>query len=118
MIKTVSLETAKKLKEAGFRKDTYFFWNLDLELNWYIQPVQGLFKSPTTDELLEELHTAHITLGNLMFKKVIRKKVIKYQCQYGNQDQSPFFENESLHEALASMWLWLKAEGLLKGDGE
>ncbi len=122
--KTVSLETAKALKENGFKQDSYFFWARRAYIingghykhAIFISDEHGnidKISAPTTDELLEELPTAHEHLGNLMFKKVIRKKIVKYKCCYGNQDSSPHFENESLSEVLSQMWLHLKKEGII-----
>lgn len=121
-VKTVSLETAKLLKESGFPQFTHMCFALENKggQNWEYELMPNHFQAelefigaPITDELLNELPTAHERLGNLMFKKVIRKKVVKYQCTYGNQDESPSFEDESLPEVLAKMWLYLKKENLL-----
>lgn len=110
MIKTVSLETAKKLKDAGFRQDTEIFFNKGGK---YIA-------APTTDELLDELPD-HIVIDNRQFggdkrnsigTLVIGNPNYIFNVQY-RPDISPCFKNESFPEALAQMYLFLAKEGLL-----
>lgn len=119
MIKIVSLETAKLLKESGFRQDTLFSWSRTHVENPYIlgvgvlQPWETLDKehcisSPNTDELLEELPIG-ITIEKYSSKGEIRFCVREVETRVNHSSH-----NESLPEALASMWLWLKSEGLLE----
>lgn len=136
MIKTVSLEIAKALKDAGFRQDTAFHWYgggaYRTELCYGMLKVGGIameildkdmfnYAAPTTDELLDELP-----------KEVNRESMcyhlrIAFGNDYGNnvfylgyeEDEEyyldcPLTENKSLSEALAQMYLWLKKEGLIK----
>lgn len=90
IIQTVSLKTAKELKEAGFKQKTIYFWMVnprpisertksEMEAFLTIEGESRNFKdercsAPTTDEILMELPV----------------------------------------EALAQMWLWLKKGGLLE----
>ncbi len=130
-IKTVSLKTARLLKEAGFRQDSEYAWMWledettdDLEdkhilLHLYEIEHMALdrvfYSAPTTDEILAELP----------------KKILTYNLRIGcGESYNPFYvkfvddedvyighpmiENESLPEVLAAMYLWLKKEGLLK----
>lgn len=128
MTRTVSLETAKQLKEAGFSQDSPFNWveysseympkvffsEYGLDTVRYIK----ICSAPTTDELLEELP---ITIpyfdkqGNLGMCKHEKGYSVYYEVENDYEKSSIFnvFVNESLPEALAQMWLWLKKEGLL-----
>lgn len=131
MIKTVSLETAKKLKEAGFRHGTYLCWTTwseyasmgigtDLGPYYRMQGYQDFIldwvSAPTTDELLEEL-PYRITRENYIAELWIHKNSSDYVVCYTGQPHTDnkYFENESLPEALASMWIYLKQQDLLKG---
>lgn len=99
MIKTVSLDTAKLLKEARFP-----------QMCQYGEPVtkkgvHEVFDKPTTDELLEELPYAIN----------INKGPFEYRVSYhivARVDNINFLD-KSLPEALAQMWLFLKKENLL-----
>ncbi len=59
---TVSLETAKKMKEAGWKKNTWFYYefhklNYQLHRNYFTKkkvPVSPL-NAPTVQEILDEL---------------------------------------------------------------
>jgi hypothetical protein len=122
MIKTVSLETAKALRNAGFRQDCWYFWG-ENDNGFCLHPatdepyalVGKWFAAPTTDELLEELPkwfqwqnyaaTLHIMVGT-EFKWLISYRSTKH-VPHSTLDKE-------LSEALAQMWLWLKKEGLLK----
>lgn len=137
MIKTVSLETSKALKEAGFRQDTSYFWytgyeprgpiyfKTDLHLMniKYIHHSNG-FASPTSDEILEELPSSIIWNSTEPYGLRIEKDSDKYvtvwyyrenHCGESSLDK---FGSESLPEALAQMYLWLSKEGLLKGSND
>ena len=111
MIKTVSLETAKLLMDAGFPQNTCQMRNM-LLLQSDIQYYQCAL--PTTDELLEEL-PYRIVGEHYILELVIFKNSGDYTIGYkGKPDTSnAWVENESLPEALANMWLRLKKEGLL-----
>jgi len=134
MIRTVSLETAKLLKENGFRQDSYHFYYPILEhevrmvkepyeravsfptgktLRWelamgYEEDYCGndvdKIAAPTTDEFLEELPAG---------------TSIRKQFSLGFEVWNPYiksgrlFINESLPEALAQCWIYLKKEGFL-----
>lgn len=135
MIKTVSLETAKLLRDAGFPHRSSFSWCVHAhtaggDTSHIVWDGQGLTSCgtqylkvycPTTDELLEEL-PGIITLkgkgfGNSVETKcvlVMGKKVNgEWRISYRNQIAHVSREDESLPETLAQMWLWLKNKGLL-----
>lgn len=131
-VKTVSLETAKALKDAGFRQDTYFYWNhvmvnnrgkLEWQLDYRKIGDRNNIPAPTTDKLLEEL-PCQFKYGGAWFDLQITKWPKEYKVQYVEfyfnddnlleiSDSLCEFKVESLPEALAQMWLWLKKEGLL-----
>lgn len=132
MIKTVSLETAKLLKENGFRQDTHF-WHSERK---YKRPDEenkvisssyighgvhaksrNIYAAPCTDELLEELPCDIDGLG-LIICKIDSGNDGIYYVSYENCITHAYlttttFKNEYLPESLASMWLWLKKEGLI-----
>lgn len=98
-IKTVSLETSLKLKEAGWTKETHKF-HFKSPLN----RIEDKINAPNTDELLEELPKHMALIIGLMADQ--KEWFAKWDMQN--------FYGSSLPEALASMWLYLKKEGLLK----
>jgi len=131
MIQTTRLETSKLLKEAGFKQEnaSYFFidgtpahiseiscYN-DLIIDGY--DVQARF---TTDELLAELPRVVMFDGEehwLSIRRINKFRVFYYYYQHDDicylrmLEGLSHIEHESLPEALARMWLWLKKEGLL-----
>jgi len=127
MIKTVSLKTAKLLKEAGFPQETALFYRVDEFGNVFernanedplkMQKVLGTniyYAKPTIDELLEELPESLIQDGYLAMMKIIRTPSKEYFVTYqSSREDRGTVENESLPEALAQMWLWLKKEKLI-----
>lgn len=100
MIKTVSLETAKLLKEAGFRQDTYwhFVRNLvsgDFPLCINCQGIVNAIASPTTDELLECLNN-----DDLIYKYL----------ESNDMDGTDLIWLMRDPNRLAEAWLWIKKE--------
>lgn len=125
MIKTVTLETAKLLKEDGFIQDTYFHYEenprileerTDSELPFilFVNKSPGIgeiFAAPTTDELFEELpSTIWVQKEDKEYRLRLEKMNNGFMVEYG--DKVRIYE-QSLPEALAQMWLWLKKQGLL-----
>lgn len=123
MISTVTLETAKALKKAGFGNGTEFYWpdggDLCTKEQYYDfldwansvgkpegSSIQEHFSAPTTDELLEELPT----------NTHIYKTESGYSCSsFTNPRKASItFVGNSAPEVTAKMWLWLKKEGLIK----
>lgn len=109
MIRTVSLETAKKLKDEGFIQGTDLFWT-EVDGSFQITPMRGIihddYAAPTTDELLEELPW-EINMNEL----TIEKGRLGFLIKYG---EISIYEQKELCECLAQMWLFLKKEGLLE----
>lgn len=124
MIKTVSLETAKALKEAGLRQDdsSFYFVNWGKVQAWQCRHKEYIDKfwdevvdkgyatiaAPTTDELLEEL-PKHMRLGI-----TIGSKEYAVWDDSASQFTKGVYVGNNLAEAVAKMWLYLKKEGLIK----
>lgn len=120
-MKTVSLETAKKLKEAAFpqvaefsyikiktRKDFKLWTEKEVTQNenaqWPI-PISEVYVAPTIDELLEALPAGVWELV---------RTYGGYRLDYMNEKiwYLDFTEGDkNLPELFSAMWLWLKSEG-------
>lgn len=130
-MKTVSLETAKLLKESGFNKETEYRWvnfkskKTIMEAKIDIWKVVSedwdadrlFYAAPIADELLEELPCE---LKNKDAVLVIQKLLNSHYsvCYEEPQPYEPSIfhhgiSRNSLPEAIAEMWLFLKKEGLL-----
>ncbi len=134
-IKTVSLETARKLKESGFRQDTTFWWinvpngthyktynDFGWQLEYGYYGFIERFSAPTTDEILKELpkwiKSPEHGLADFLITKGPKNYTVMYlNCYYFPHARMTKycikFVHKELCEALASMWLHLKKEGLL-----
>lgn len=125
-MKTVSLELAKSLKEKGYPQDKGFFWARDgalqKEKDWFLTRIDGkgvtkadwvdYVASPTADEILEELPErikGHKTIG---MGKSMGEWLIGYQ-KIGNELQAIRFGDESIANAAAKLWFYLKENDLL-----
>lgn len=141
-IKTVSLETAKMLKEAGFTQDNIGFYYLTSTSLKYIlnQPIPNSlhetsflashedhrrwtmkedfynYAAPTIDELLEELPFRLRMEDDDYWFQIQKIKDRTYDVRYTNhnhRDTICIEQHKYLSEAVAKMYLWLKKEGLL-----
>jgi len=104
-----SLEISKQLKEAGFEKESLFYWYFHpIDKIWHINygiPVYSSterYGSYIATEIVEELPNHGLSiykvLGNLW-------------CVEGQADNDPVkFRDEKLCDCLAKMWLWLNKE--------
>ena len=130
----VSLETAKKLKTAGWKKPTALAWvkhspwflaeNKELP-EWELVPVsifdirgyEESYYAPTAEEVLREL-PEKIDLNewrrDLQFIFISPEKG-KWEVSYG---QFKKFKNKSLAEAAAQMWLWCVEQGYIKTEAK
>lgn len=128
----VSLDLAKQLKEAGYPQGTEFYWHRrgkDVSENpAYKSRVidqrtlntmsdQGSYvAAPLATELLEQL-PPRIEGEDLEVYKGIGGPDYHYYVQYAarrhNEGVLQCLGAESLPDALAQMWLWLKKEGHL-----
>lgn len=124
-MKTSDVQTSLQLKDAGFPQDGKFFWRIEKENpveeqcllldHTFDSSVFDFVSAPTLDELLAQV------------KKIIKiKPGIYWLCiepsseNYANwaagyrntkQWATPFFEEDSLFEALAKLWLQQKKGG-------
>lgn len=126
MIKTVTLQTAKKLKEAGFPQKGDYWWSnvlqdkfdLSSEQTWQcghgkyfhvdFENEEVNIAAPTAEEVLE-----------LLPRKIAQREWIRilrgshdrlWHITYGHHRK---VRDESLAEASAKMWLYLKKNNLL-----
>ena len=115
----VSLEMAKKLKEAGWKKETEFWWSREKEQDKYkltysyskFQSADPLphFAAPLATEILDELPIS--LKGEFIQDLTIRKDDegyfnINYGCRI-------LVSGIGLPDTFAKMWIWLKKEKLL-----
>lgn len=114
-IMTVTLETAKKLKAAGFgQTQPYWAYLADAEKKdrlWSAYELlhdrelgRDIVAAPTTDELLAEMPS------DIEIMKCEKFYDVYF---YSETDCKNSERHELLCEALAAMYLWLAAEGLL-----
>lgn len=147
MTPTVSLQTAKLLKDEGFPQGSECMWaefyntssncpNVllssllgveeleDFKERNYLKDLK-FYSAPTTDELLAELPVSigdknwfQITRSFNGYKEVVQSVAYVYWLPENTIGQIFLKDvhkitNDSLPEALAQMWLYLKKEGLL-----
>lgn len=139
MIKTVSLETAKLLKDNGFSQEKSEKHWVDLNFSgargtlkpyamsflhgdkpWDKESLYSkhyLASAPSTDELLEELPDM-VNFKNFNGMLIIQKRLKYFDVYYRRFSGNGYFPKnirgyESLPEALAQMWLYLKKEGFI-----
>lgn len=117
----VLLETAKKLKEAGWNDNTRFIFNNSGDLvakykckNYYNAPLAYsiLEKLPfiITDCCIE--YVLEIDKDKSNNKNIIRyKEKSGYMNCYLTED---IISHKRLSDALALMWIWLKENGYIK----
>ena len=120
----VSLELAKKLAEAGWKKETTFAWALATgqivayPLN---KDIPYWVPAPLATEILEELPAYlypkceketndMLTITPCMIQRR------KHGCRVQYGWQPPLEQSESLPDALAKMWLYLKDANLTGGE--
>lgn len=130
-MKTVNLELSKELKEAGYPQEARFRWysGIDHLKDEHIYLSESAFDnlyqpkaiaaSPTADEILERLPSFFLAeFDGIEYNHqiVIEKEDSSYLVGAKNLTDGCYMENvvdESLADALAQMWLYLKKEGLL-----
>lgn len=117
----VSLETAKKLKEAGWNKQTVFIFSGSQEIQMVNKIGGALFHddiyAPTAEEILRELKATSEALKKLWWLVGDYDEIgIIFRIQYEIYDEHKpcVFINKSLSEAAAQMWLWCKENGYIK----
>lgn len=123
----VSLETAEKLKAAGWVKKTQFCYGMHEEnarliylyycLNVHTD-IQKLYEAPTTDEIMADLPKS-ITLKSQKCELAMFKKNNSYEIGYFMGEFYQYaiaYEDKQLCEALAELWLWAKSSGYIKSE--
>jgi hypothetical protein len=119
-MKTVSLELAKELKEAGYPQDTYFQWFEDGSLvhTESRNPLRCI-AAPIADEILDLL-PAYTALPFFLY--IWKDDKGLYRIVYcssadlvsgGKQPNYPVEKQKSLAEAAGLMWLYLKKNELM-----
>jgi len=143
MIKTVSLELAKQLKEAGFPQETAFSWVKPKEAMEYVLWHERQLTSdevkdwddiaaPTAEEILDELPWKIEKIwkapnGNEIKDWYLEIYKHDFDKKIGNSDKWNIVYSEgqvnwihlsdqSLAEAAGKMYIYLKKQGLLKGE--
>lgn len=139
-MKTVSLELAKQLKEAGYPQEGYFFWWVnvtDKSQNPILAHFQGtqsnedylnehedkyeFFAAPTADEILDRL-PKKITVSEMDYfldvyheEDVLDEWVVAYNYIRHNLGFKSHHREmeETIADAAAKMWLYLKKEKLI-----
>jgi hypothetical protein len=119
---TVSLEVAKQLKEAGWKKETYFHYDSNMSGEYNAYPSQrggiqlGYFrqvptlKAPQLHEILEELPKLPYmgrSIDPLAAQDVIFAKTESgYAVRF--TQSSIFVSQNNPHDAAALLWIWWK----------
>lgn len=112
-MKTVSLQLATQLKEAGFPQESYFSWISDDDGHWHVEDSslfskeelqEYAFAAPTAEEVLEKIPGKE-------FAKIWKSPDGHYYIpeEYNFADNLSF----TLAEAAGKLYLYLKKEGLL-----
>jgi hypothetical protein len=120
----VSLELAKQMKEAGFNKETEFWWvHNKIRDTWEIK--YGLsecikehqeswehYPAPLATEILEELPNE---LGNLKELTIHKLPEEKWRVNYWDDEKLKCIQkfDKSLPNALAKLWLYLRKEKII-----
>jgi hypothetical protein len=119
--KVVSLETAGKLKEAGFPQDMERWWNILEKEDGSIvellesQPPEGRwlgFAAPDAQEIGELLPARLDRFGQLSCTKdkYSPDEWPVWECGYTSGER---FRSVNEAEARAQLWLWLKEQKLI-----
>lgn len=124
---TVSIETAKKLKEAGWTKPTKLIYTnyyhgepkdkMHLEFPAHTTDPNKL-SAPTTDEILADL-PGDITPIKKQYELAIFKNTKFYEAGYFIGEDVCYeisYNSSQLCEALADLWLWAKENGYIKAE--
>lgn len=118
---TVSLGTAKLLKEAGFPQTSELCYpnsfNRVVRFNLANDFGQDSISAPTVDELLAELPYYVIHKNGETGALVMGKHGNVFNVQYKPKG-SPVFKEGSFPEAIAQMYLYLHKQGLLDSKGQ
>jgi hypothetical protein len=132
----VSLEWSKKLKEAGWKKETIYYWVQELPnkihekgkvalesapkegelIIEYFMGTKAMFHSfsaPLATEILEELPFRLRREDDDYWLWITKMKHGGYRVQYSDNSHLgafPIFKDDSLSCSLAAMWIYLQKE--------
>lgn len=119
---TVSLDYAKKLRDAGWIEETYFvYFNERLRPKYETQgimltKVPSIIPAPTAEEILRELPEMYQSLiigkANGKWRLMPFDAVSNKDSKIGNIRMDKFDE-DTLANAAAAMWIHLKENDLL-----
>jgi len=118
----VSLELAKKLKEAGYPQDSYWFHTgkILLERERVVSCIENgsdeskFYAAPSVGELLAQLPKIVKDCRLEIHKYGLEEYVVKYSLIFYSCDDPQLVMFEGLlADACGEMWIWLKKEGLL-----
>ncbi len=124
-MKTVSFETAKKLKAAGWNKRTFFEIGSN-EQNYCRNEDTPkdviVFDSPTLDEILEELPTCISISDKNYFVFMVKENndpISSYDIGYMESRSKTMFTESHSHSpipanGMARLWLWCVEKGYVK----
>ena len=141
--KVVSLELAKRMKELGWKKETYFYWHKGGE-KWYIDKnLGGWFPNPQSSlsaplfcEVWEELPDKIEDKNRRIYRLTIQKYHEEIDIEYSNTECSAPMISEkcpadcscalfpegwkplhyNLVEPAGELWCWLKENGYIKEE--
>jgi len=133
-MKTVSLELAKALKEAGFSQESDIYWVWSTDEERYVQRIKNAMlyyaskdlglniAAPTADEILNLLPMEIVGEDGNIYILVIEKIDtlrwgIKYITDFPERTENKRLNTEwdmDITNAAAKMWLYLKKESLLE----
>lgn len=110
----VSLETAKKLKAAGFPQKTALLWAHPTRANveWHVSQYAGLHRgqtiaAPTAQEIADQLPAAIKDADLLM--SVVKQESGSHWASYEKSAGGDYsFFADTMAEALAQLWLKLQ----------
>jgi|SRR5882724_1291020 len=130
-MKTVNRGLSEQLEEAGYpQENTYWFWAVEMDKGretsrWslcqydHLLPDHPKYASPTADEILDQLpdNIDKDQFYNLFIEKIDNEKWgIRYTNSLPSRDEEISIAKRwgnSLADATAKCWLYLKKEGLL-----
>lgn len=117
---TVSLEWAKKLKEAGWPQDSFLYWfHLEGLNSLTSEKIEAsaieYIAAPTAEEILRRLPRVSLS-GDECYLQAERIIKETWNVEYEGTDgisRSEGFADESLANAAAAMWCYLSDNNLL-----
>lgn len=111
----VSLKIAKKLKLAGWDKETEFIYsNGCLLYKNKLLSNKNVYYMPTAIELFNIMPRKIDDYFLVIYKLTYNESEVIYEKNYPQYDFKYRFLNKNLSDALALMWIWLKENGYIK----